>query len=227
MNIPEDEILLFPNIFFSWESGQASIINEWANKTKKHIAIDTGILYLKYWKEKLKEKEKIPEKLNELINVQNKTIALYTVGETIDECVPQLIKDTKNTVFWLLRGHPAIAPKETLQNLLNLLGEYDGLNFECIESTTSHLYALLEKVDFHVTNSSSVLIEAINFSVPTVVISEAGIAHFRKNYKNDPFVIFESDIDNVVKILQIKPEKKLEKVTISSSLYIDDSIPEF
>ena len=60
-----------------------------------------------------------------------------------------------------------------------------------------------------------------------VVISEAGIAHFRKNYKKDPFVIFESDIDNAVKLLQIKPEKKLEKVTSTSSLYIDDSIPEF
>lgn len=74
-------------------------------------------------------------------------------------------------VVWWVRGHPA--SQNALPEVQVLL-ERTGAEYDLDAATRLPLYALLENVDVHLTHSSSTVIEAANFGVPSILWSSYG-----------------------------------------------------
>jgi hypothetical protein len=58
------------------------------------------------------------------------------------------------------------------------------INFECDLSTSLPLYTLLRNVNLHVTHSSSTILEAINFNLPSLIIDEFGYEYYSEYVGN-------------------------------------------
>ena len=83
-----------------------------------------------------------------------------------------LISKSPNNYFFWVRFHPNTSirkAKETKRVLLNYGNKYDILI-----SNSVPLYTLLRKIDIHITELSTVVIEAKEFGVPSIIMHKSG-----------------------------------------------------
>jgi hypothetical protein len=94
-----------------------------------------------------------------------------------------LIRATQFDYNWLIRFHPVMTKLD--QNEFKTELENKGIiNFECDLSTSLPLYTLLRNVNLHVTHSSSTILEAINFNLPSLIIDEFGYEYYSEYVGN-------------------------------------------
>lgn len=87
---------------------------------------------------------------------------------------------------WLLRLHPhSRSRREELESQLRALG-LD--NFDVVGATAAPLYALLSRVDVHLTCWSTVGYEALAFGVPTVIVHDTGRTLYAKDISDGLFL---------------------------------------
>lgn len=175
-NLPENGYEVLPNYFLVWSEKEKGSILSWSRNTSNHDAIITGNLLANIWKEMpsdgLKGKKEILSQLpdehpNILLTLSWDVSSEEHIGNVLT-----VIKSTQDQYNWLIRLHPSMLnEKETVIKMLNANGikkyEIDG-------STNFPLFSVLELSDFHITHSSTCVIEASYFNVPSMIISEYG-----------------------------------------------------
>ena len=214
-NIPKEGYELLPDYFFSWDALQANLINDWAKETSKHKALVYGLNGLTFWK---KNKESFINK--NLINLQpllaqmGKSKVLFTISDSIDKKLPQLIKNTEQSCFWFIRNHPRAANAPFILDFVKTMQQLNCNNYEIENSTHAPLYPLLWEMDYHVTMISSVVCEAFQIGLPSIVINESGKQLFYDFYQNTPLVLFSTNSDEILNFINTAPEVKKEfKIT--------------
>jgi len=121
-----------------------------------------------------------------------------------------MIAQTKGKVFWYLRNHPRALELNApfVSELIDNLNKNKCTNYDMVNSTKAPLYSLLNKVDYHLTSISSVVCEAKELGIKSIVINSSGVQLYKDIYPNHAYILFETQADKIVKIISDKPQLK-------------------
>lgn len=177
-SVPLKGYELLPSTFWCWSEYEANTINKWNHKCSQyHQPIVGGNLFLNSFqktnsvddifieseKKVLQLKNSKPNSIHILYTLQ----PLHTIP--LQEWIFQAIKDSPSSWFWWIRLHPGMMnDREKIRELFTPL----KLNNIFIDQPTDlPLNILLRHSDIHITQSSSTIIEAEHFGVPSVFTS--------------------------------------------------------
>lgn len=173
---------LLPDIFWVWSSWEKEVIQRWSQGTG-HFAIAGGNPWLAVWDEN-ENWPGVAETINKADalrhRAQGRPIALVTLQYGFDaseqlDPLARMIACAAGTITWWIRLHPLMLDRrEEVRSLLRGSGEC-----EIDAPTDLPLQALIPRADVHVTHSSSAVIEAAQFGVPSVITSAFGEELFR------------------------------------------------
>jgi hypothetical protein len=175
--VPPSGYSLLPRYFWVWSECEAATIAAWSNSTDAHSAIVGGNPSLQRWldgegPDREAADRQIGARLHGLDVSRNVLVALQgTEGSAEIERVLAWIRNAPARWFWWIRCHPA---RDEISHTRRAVTAAGITNAEVDLATTLPLYALLRRVDVHVTGFSSVVIDAAIFGVPSVVTSPLG-----------------------------------------------------
>lgn len=174
--LPVGGYSLMPTGYWTWSETEARIIRD-GLKLADDAVVVSGHPLVEAWKagwllgtETARDEMRAlraarEEPLHALITLQPGLMGEDSLRPALDAMV------TNPDVFWWVRAHPASLDKTAaVTALLNRVGG----NYNIVDATRLPLYALLENVDVHLTHSSSTVIEAAQFGVPSLLWSTYG-----------------------------------------------------
>jgi hypothetical protein len=176
---PKNGYLVFPDVFWTWGLSEASTINSWnySNTNYKPISIPGGNVWLEAWRENLLEDFGISVlKYSKLVDKNEFNILLTLQLPKIPDIFFQLIKNSPKHYKWWIRIHPSLMSDVSYYDSIfsNMTEKVDFKN-----ASEFPLFSILPTVNLHVTDFSSVAIEAAQFGVKTIFVSEDGAWLFR------------------------------------------------
>jgi hypothetical protein len=181
--VPEAGYDSLPSHFWCWDQGEADAVNEWAKELPNtpHLGVRAGNLLLDRWLEgtlpfAAHDDEQV-RKLVESVDpgrTRRHVLITPTAYQDADSLRALTLSATRlakavDCFFWL-RTHP-VHP-ELRGPLERAFRDAAIENFDIENATRWPLYALLRFMDVHLTESSTVSIEARRFGVPSVMTSE-------------------------------------------------------
>ena len=216
---------LLPTYFWCWDEAEVVSINKWSSKVSQwHKPIMGGNLWLEGWKNKKYDfiawyDRTIKARLEFLPSTTNHILVTLQFNLTNNETLAPLlsaIKDSPSEWHWWIRLHPCSSKKE--KNFIQqfLLNENNG-NYEIDMASEFPLYALLRHMNVHVTHSSSTVIEALSFRVPSVILSTYGKEFFPGQVESG-WAIPAFSADQILKAVlkQIESRKTLIRTKLPS-----------
>lgn len=182
--VPESGYELLPSIFWCWSDGDVEAISKWsAAVTRWHRPLRGGNLWLDQWltdeqpvvrryDKRIQEiLEQYPGQRHILVTLQTGLADLKTLSPILEA-----MQRSKEIWRWWVRLHPCMTrDRKTIKKLLQ---NYGIVDIDIDIATDFPLYALLRHMDVHITHSSSTVIEAQMFDVPSVVFSARGHEYF-------------------------------------------------
>jgi len=217
--VPKTGYELLPSFFWCWSDFEANAIRKWSGKVSKwHKPIVGGNLWLNQWlygnSKFVKHYDKIVSKLKK--PNKNCRHILFTQNESIEnknfKNILYVIKNSPPSWFWWIRIHPCqLKIKPKVKKLL-----HENKISNCIVDSTTNLplYALLRNIDIHVTCSSSTVIEAEIFDVPSVIVTPEGSKLFPNQISSGwatPAYTLENIISAINHQLEIKDRLRQNK----------------
>jgi hypothetical protein len=176
--IPSSGYELLPNYFWIWSSQEAGVITAWNSGCEEHHkAIVGGNPWLDRWldgdSEAVRRHDARVRELQERTTAKRHVLVTLQTGLSLDDFLEPLIRlahlagpDWR----WWIRLHPGMQGYGAA--VVRKLNDRKMVNFDVENASSLPLYALLRQMDLHVTYSSSVVLEAAHFGVPSVVCSE-------------------------------------------------------
>ena len=193
LNSPINGYNTMPDTFLVWSENEA--------KLNKNSVIIGNVFESKWFKS-----NDLTNSYDEIVKSISKKLKakkniLFTVQYGIDYNYKQieLIKATQYEFNWLIRLHPVMSIDEK-NTFIQLLIHNGIVNYEIDLSTSLPLYAILRNTSLHVTHSSSTLIEALNFNVPTLLIDKLGQEYFSQNIGS--MVVYDNLLENQLTLLR-------------------------
>lgn len=175
--VPRGGYELLPDYFWCWSEYDAESINYWSKKTSRHKAIIGGNLWLYKWTTGkaaiIKEYDTI---IKSLVNKKDTVInILFTLQSHFfpEQWILGAIERSPSNWRWWIRLHPGMMQsREEIRAIL--LRDCSKGNWELDQASELPLYAWLRHIDVHVTQSSTVVLEAKAFGVPSVITHPNG-----------------------------------------------------
>lgn len=167
-NIPKEGYQLLPNYFWCWSKSDFNAINNWAQNVNCHKAILGGNLEIANWLDNDNELTAYYDKIIEkTIGDEDKKIVLVSLqtGILIPEWVLHTIRRSTDTLRWLVRFHPG---QHKIERDAIKIQFGAGANIEFQLANTMPLYALLRTIDVHITDFSTVIVDAIPFGIKSI-----------------------------------------------------------
>lgn len=172
---------LLPSRFWCWSEDDARVIGEWSGKVCRWhepfvggnpllglFQQDDNELVRRFDRRILSLAPQEPPPLKVLVTLQT--------GRGVPELLREVMAAAPPSWLWWVRLHPAMmAEREAIRSRL---GEFPAHRMNLDDATELPLYALLRHVDVHLTESSSAVIEADRFGVPSVICHETGEEFF-------------------------------------------------
>lgn len=180
-SVPPEGYELLPTLFWCWSESEVTAIRRWCAGLPVHQPVVAGNLFLERWVSgqdaMVRSYDKLLASLKESSN--NRAHILYTLNGvtknelgTLLEVIDGINRSGIEAHFWV-RLHPVtIDQKDRVRRALT---EHAVENVDVENATRLPLYAILRHVDLHVTEFSSVVLEAESFQVPSVLIGELGV----------------------------------------------------
>jgi hypothetical protein len=181
--LPPGGYELLPTSFWVWSSEEAAVIEEWsAPVLPRHRAVPGGNLWLDAWRELTSEavravdervraaKQRAPGERHVLVPMQTRHGDRTSLGPFLAAIA------ARPTWRWWIRAHPGMSTEEAAR-AKRILGEVPGARLE-LEASELPLYAVLRHVDAVATMASSVVIEASEMGVPSVITDADVAGHY-------------------------------------------------
>lgn len=182
--VPESGYGVLPTYFWCWSESEAKTIGRWTGRVERwHKAVVGGNVWLDQWRVGGHEfvyryDRRIGAVLSKHPGCRHILAALQVdlADEKTLAPVLEAMRCSPSNWRWWVRLHPTMTrERDRIRRMLNAHGITD---FELDVATDYPLYAVLRHVDVHVTHSSSTVIEAEQFGVPSVIFSEVGAEFF-------------------------------------------------
>lgn len=167
---------LFPDAIWVWGEREKDIFLRWGEKLLPHLFIG-GNLWMNLWL--------YPELNNRILGngfetrlkklkKSYKKIILFTLSSFIEipDWLPSALGLAENDTIFCIRFHHN-STRQYREKTKKSLSHIDNVEYDI--SNSYPLPALLEACDIHVTIDSSSVIEAMDFSVRSIIISKNGV----------------------------------------------------
>jgi hypothetical protein len=213
-NFPKSGYNVFPRKFLVWSNHEKDILDK--SFDNSNSAIISGNLLLNKFKSQTnlsKSFDKIFK--NKFESFLSKKFILISLvwGEGFPYLIKDLITKSSSDYFFLVRIHPSTNKME-YKKLLREFSQINKLKFEYIYSTKLPLHTILRNVSFHVTSVSSVVIEALEFNVKSIVFSIRGKNYYQYLIDNNK-VFF---LNNTKSIINFFKNNNSNKIALLKSL---------
>jgi hypothetical protein len=186
VKVPQTGYSLLPNWFWCWSEGDAEAVRTWAAVTgEAHRAIGGGNPWLEEWTygdpKLVGPSDTAVQSIKKRLGASQRHLLVtlqWGLSEAETAKLISAMRLAPSDWTWWVRVHPyALAEREKIRSALR-----DGGVTACeIDLATDlPLHGLLRHMDVHLTHSSSTVIEARFFAVPSVVTSEYGLEFFRQ-----------------------------------------------
>lgn len=173
-NMPSGGYELLPRYFWCWSEDERRTMSAWADQSGgAHRVLVGGNLFANMWRDGRNE---VVHRYDEDVSGQiarhpGKVAVLYAANglETDDQLrrLASVIRATASDMFWYCRLHPCRSTDAG--RAAEILRSEQASTFEIERATRLPLYAWLRHVSLHVTESSTTVMEASDFGVPSVL----------------------------------------------------------
>ncbi len=169
--VPDSGYALLPSDYLVWSEQEAATIRRWAGRVGgRHEAWVAGNQWLEKWRRSPSLAGQYEEAVREGLRGWDGKIVLLTLQRGM--CDSEVIRQFRHLIAatgdwrWLVRNHPMMERVE-IDRVREGFGKL--ANAEIGGVADLPLYGILPHVDVHVTLSSTVVMEAAEFGVPSVV----------------------------------------------------------
>lgn len=188
--VPHGGFNSLPQEFWVWSDYEAKVINKWSDSIK-HKAINYGNIWVDAV---LDNKVDFSNLLNEMPN--DKPIVLYTLSNRDDifpDFLVEAVKALKHKYHIWFRLHPRQIPfMKQIEEHMTLKGLHD---IEIMKPTFLPLPLILKYASLHITQFSTVVIEAALFKVNSVLIHPVGKDYYAHHPFKKYFYFYERSQD--------------------------------
>lgn len=207
---------LLPRGFWTWSSDDAAVI-EASFRDGQHRAIAAGHPYVEAWRSGLLpgaaqsrlDIEKIKGEVGARINVLV-TLQPGLIGDENLAVIADAMRFSE-AFHWWLRLHPMAL--DDVGVVESYLREAGLTNYNINDATRLPLYAVIEACDAHMTHSSSTVIEAAMFGLPSIVWSDYGAAYFDAQISGKTVVQVANGAEAAAKLPQLLSEARCAPIT--------------
>jgi hypothetical protein len=182
--VPATGYEMLPSVFWCWSESESAAVESWSLRASGwHRAFVGGNVWLKQW---LHPEDDLAAGCDRRILSAAKTRPgakriLVTLQQDLSDAgtlkpLLEAMRISGSEWHWWIRLHPCMLGER--QRIANMLRDHGIEGHELDMPSELPLYAVLRHVDAHVTHSSSTVIEAVTFKVPSVVVSGYGAEFF-------------------------------------------------
>ncbi len=173
---PRDGYHLLPDAVWCWgEQTKHDIEVDKNPACERHGGLIGGNVWLHKWRygntDGL-EPQSVHDFSKQMAGKKKILVSLQPLDKPVDAVLLEAMKNAPPEWMWLLRIHPL--RRHTAPEIESILNKNGISNFEIEQSTVLPLFSLLKLADHHVTEFSSVVIEAAAFNVCSTVIGDRG-----------------------------------------------------
>lgn len=166
---------LLPDGVWTWGEGEARLVREGMHLSPSDVIVGGHPLVAAWqagWLDGAADARKEAVELRSRTGRSVQALVTLQPGLMGPEALAPLLHGMRNarSVFWWLREHPASRADAKVRALL----DETGAAFDLDLPSRLPLYAALEQVDVHLTHSSSTVVEAEAFGVPSLLWSAYG-----------------------------------------------------
>ncbi|EGQ27039.1 hypothetical protein HMPREF9372_0961 [Sporosarcina newyorkensis 2681] len=219
LNVPSEGYNVLPNYFWCWDQKDSKVINEWADQTSIHKAINGGNPWIELWKDEslllVKEYDQITaqyiseDEVNIILTLQP-LYGLPTWRTNVPVWVVSAIGESPDNWKWHIRYHP-----QMLGNYSNEMKMCETLlkphiikgKVETKRATEEPLMAILRKMTVHITAFSTSVTEAMHLQVPSITIHQQA----KEFYKNEIESGWVSPVKNSEELIEAIHSLSLKK----------------
>lgn len=203
--VPSAGYEVMPQIYWCWDADDASTISAWADGCRS-TAFVGGNPFLERWRagrvpgaaaarsRVLAVTEQDPKRVDVLWTVP----PTLRSTEHVEMMVSAMLR-TADQCRWWVRLHPSMEGQR--EEIRSLVSSVPSSAIEIDEANDLPLHAVLERMGFHVTHSSSVVVEAEAFHVRSIVTSQYGAAFMERSLAEGRTVL-ATTLDEVVSALR-------------------------
>jgi len=201
---------LLPQKFWCWSQTEKDAINRWAQDLLPfHQPIVGGNVYLHLFKDvNIDLVSSYNHKIAKIRQNKDKHIHILLTlqpGFGLPDLIFQTVANSPPQWFWWIRLHPNMLDKKG--EILTQLHSLHLENFNVDYATKFPLYVILRYVDVHVTLYSTVVIEAGQFEVPSVVCSKTALLYYQKQVVSE-IAIPAYTLSDIMQAIQDQANKK-------------------
>ncbi|MEQ9168037.1 MAG: hypothetical protein RLO12_17380 [Fulvivirga sp.] len=189
--LPNGGYNCLPHEFWTWTTYESDSINRWANVSNQHKAYTKG----NPWIDAVQQGKIDFGHLPTLIQHESKPIILYSLSNRDDIFPDFLIHTVKHFQgqysFWF-RLHPRqLAFRKEIEEQLKALGIFDLVELE--RANNLPLPLILSYTRLHITQFSTVVLEAAYFKVPSILFHTLGRTYFEYNPLKEYFYFYQEE----------------------------------
>lgn len=200
--VPVEGFSTVPDFFWVWGQESAHNINStWPVERTRHRTVVGGNPWMSAWKadpERLLDARFVPF----VRRVEREPRAILVTLQPLLEPLPAVLMDALERApkswLWLMRLHPHM--HDQADQIAARLRIHRVENYELTESSRCPLYALMSRVDHHVTVFSSTCYESLAFGVPTTVLGEVASTLYRDYLRAGLFNLARSGAELVARL---------------------------
>lgn len=182
-NIPQKGYSLLPSIFWCWDDTSKSNIDNWSYFAgKNHRSVLGGNPLMSEFANRNSSLTKYFDPLVDEVfkSYQNNILITLQPGE-ISQILIDIIKVSPSDWHWWIRLHPT--SQNPPSELIECLERHAPGRFDWQNASRLPLYAILKKINVHVTNFSSTVLEAEKFGIQTVLLHKTGEEYYPNQIK--------------------------------------------
>lgn len=196
--VPTSGYDMLPSDFWVWTAAEESVIEEWSNGTP-HRPVVTGNLWMNHWKSEHGSASTVESivpdgKMGVLLTLQ----PLPSMSEFVPETVFRAINEGPDNWFWMVRLHPNQTHRRDEVKRVFARRCRSG-EVEVNRATDLPLPALLEQASVHVTWNSTVVLEAEQFGVRSVVLDAGAGDMYRSQIEQEIAVQADDDLVSAIR----------------------------
>jgi hypothetical protein len=199
--IPEHGYDLIPDFFWSWDKYSYDNIANWSSTF--HRPFLGGNVWLKHW---MKNASIVDQSDSERPGI---LFSLQPVNNPLPDFILAAIRDTADKYRWQLRLHP----RQTLQReeINQSLDRYNiRYKVDMDRATQQPLPAVLKNSDVHVTLFSSVVFEALDMGIPSILTHANGKLMYDADDLGNDSIYYAEDTLTLLRLIETLSARKVE-----------------
>jgi len=210
---------LLPAIFWNWSESDEQAILKWSKPVEEyHRPIVGGNPILAFFNQKdNKFLKHYDERIKHIVskNRINVLISLQWGRDCgLSDLYQKAIMNSRDNYFWWLRLHPVMSESER-KKVFKQVKSVGSENININDATEIPLYIILQHMDVHVTENSTVVLEAEQFGVPSVITHSSGVALYQNQVKRGSAVFADTrdKLIDTIKMFGKKTQRYTPKYT--------------